>query len=480
MSKQAPQPQQTPPHSEEAERACLAAVLLSPSLFDDMSAALGADPAAAFYIRRNALIWEGFAELAKAGTPIDLRTLQAALEDRGSFKDAGGLAYLAGLDLDLPDISRAVDHYAAIVRERAARRRLIRLSQDMGRHALEGDGPAAAELATTYRRALEEVEEGGPAGGDTRAAALVSGVLEDARARRERQQETGKPVIGLPTGLPDLDLLLSGLNQGLYALAGGPGTGKTTLALQMALAVAESGAPAVYVTFENAAAGLALKALCSRIAYDEDAHPPQMTISPRDVFRGYADMARLEDAAQSLEDAFSRLHLVDGDGALTVARLRGICRRAGEAAAGAPVFVVLDYLQLWAKASRELRGISDVRARVDILASDMIALSRYNGGPVLCLSSQSRASGYGRGEGSASLDTFKESGDIEYAADCALFLTKPKEDDEDGPLPSTPTASPRLLTVSKQRVGPVGEVSLIFNPQRGLFREESSAEPPPF
>jgi replicative DNA helicase len=45
-------------------------------------------------------------ELTADGAPVDIRTLQAKLEHRGEFERIGGLAYLASLDLDLPDIRR--------------------------------------------------------------------------------------------------------------------------------------------------------------------------------------------------------------------------------------------------------------------------------------------------------------------------------------------------------------------------------------
>jgi replicative DNA helicase len=64
-----------------------------------------------------------------------------------------------------------------------------------------------------------------------------SGVLsKKAEARRLQRETTGSAVLGVPTGLAQLDSLLGGLNEGLYLLAGPPGMGKTTLGLQVATA----------------------------------------------------------------------------------------------------------------------------------------------------------------------------------------------------------------------------------------------------
>jgi len=108
----------TLPHNAEAERAVLGAILLDPAVLDEIPLA-----ATDFYLDRHQVIFDTCRELAADGTPVDLRTLQARLEQTGEFDRIGGLSYLTGLDLDLPDVRR-VGAYAAIVRERAMRRRL--------------------------------------------------------------------------------------------------------------------------------------------------------------------------------------------------------------------------------------------------------------------------------------------------------------------------------------------------------------------
>jgi replicative DNA helicase len=73
--------------------------------------------------------------------------------------------------------------------------------------------------------------------------------------------------------------------------------------------------------------------------------------------------------------------------------------------------------------------------------------------PVLALASQNRGAGnYGNGKGSAALDSLKESGDLEYAADMVLFLTEAQE------RLATPPARAVELTVAKNRHGDTGKV----------------------
>src|SRR4029450_7165548 len=65
------------------------------------------------------------------------------------------------------------------------------------------------------------------------ASALLPQVLADAEARHLQREATGSAVLGVPTGLGQLDNLLGGLNEGLYLLAGAPCMGHTTLARQI-------------------------------------------------------------------------------------------------------------------------------------------------------------------------------------------------------------------------------------------------------
>jgi replicative DNA helicase len=130
--------------------------------------------------------------------------------------------------------------------------------------------------------------------------------------------------------------------------------------------------------------------------------------------------------------------------------------------------VVVDYLQLWAKVAEDLRGNFSVRERVDMLGGLLRELALGLRSPVLALASQNRSAGnYGNGKGSAALDSLKESGDLEYAADVVLFLTEAQE--RSATLPARAVE----LTVAKNRHGDTGKVGLIFRPDLGTMREEA-------
>jgi replicative DNA helicase len=170
-------------------------------------------------------------------------------------------------------------------------RRLLAAAQGRLAQALFDETTPATDIVTLLEEETLRVQAAlrfTTAGRLQWASALLQ-VLADAEARRLQREATGSAVLGVPTGLTQLDNLLGGLNEGLYLLAGAPGMGKTTLALQVA-AAATTDVPVVVVTFEHAPANLTLKLLCARAG-----------VNLRDVQRGYADLAKLRRAAEAWE-----------------------------------------------------------------------------------------------------------------------------------------------------------------------------------
>lgn len=404
----------------EAEQAVIAAVAANPMLYWELLDSL---PPGAFTVCAEA--WR---EVAAA---VEAEALPSVPEGWAPAPDPVGTA------------RRLADLYQ--------RREIARVLERLGRD-LYGDAPATdlltalEEEAARVQAAVREVA----AGRLLWAESLVDRVLEEVRARRVQQQETGKPVLGLNTGIPRLDDLLGGLRDGgLYILAGPPGAGKTSLALQLASRAALQ-VPVLYVTFENSPANLVLKVLC-RLA----------EVRPADAERGLVDPARLRGAASDFRAQAARLAFLEGTARTTVAQARARALQAMARHRAERCLVVVDYLQRMAHG----RGYTDLRANVSALVGELTDLARRLDSPVLALSSLSRA-GYQGGEGKADLAALKESGDVEYAADVVLFLATPKE------RKAVPPARAVDLVVAKNRYGELGSVSLVFRADIGLFGEE--------
>jgi replicative DNA helicase len=340
-------------------------------------------------------------------------------------------------------------------------RRLLAAAQERLAQALFDETTPATDIVTLLEEETLRVQaalRNTTTGRLQWASALLPQVLADAKARRLQRETTGSAVLGVSTGVAQLDNMLGGFNEGLYLLAGPPGMGKTTLALQIA-AAATTDVPVVVVTFEHGPANITLKLLCARAG-----------VNLHDVQRGYADLAKLRAAAEAWEPVAQRLAVVEGSSQLTVAQVRAQARRAMRQHQTERCLVVVDYLQLWAKVAEDLRGNFSVRERVDMLGGLLRELALGLRSPVLALAlaSQNRSAGnYGNGKGSAALDSLKESGDLEYAADVVLFLTEAQE------RIATPPARAVELTVAKNRHGDTGKVGLIFRPDLGTMHQEA-------
>lgn len=284
---------------------------------------------------------------------------------------------------------------------------------------------------------------------------VVSDVLEEAKEAREHFQATGDPIRGVKTGIGRLDEITGGLRTGLTILSGGPGIGKTTLALQIAADAAAEGVPTLYVTFENSPRQLVLKGM-GRVG----------DVNPKEIRRGTVPLEQTRAAAKKWKEKARRLAFIEGRSDLSTGQIRGKARRLLARYGADRCLVMVDYLQLYAKASSDLSDSEGLRERVEQMGQRLRELSMRLRSPVLAISSQSRSAGYSGG-GSADLDTLKESGDLEYGADVVAILTEP--DDRQ----ATDPAAPVDLTVAKNRNGETGRVELIFRPDRGTMRPES-------
>lgn len=433
------QPAQGLPHSEESERAVLAAALLSPNVIPLISGRLISED---FYAERHQLIYQAMLELQESGSEIDLRTLQASLELKGSFEVIGGFAYLAGLDLDLPDLGR-VERYVEIVKERSVRRRLVLACHEITNNCLQGGVPASEALGEAEKLIFGLGEEA-----TQRGFSSLTQIYEDTIATLE---ERAGGVLGVPTGFYDWDRMTQGLVAGnLIIIAGRPGMGKTSFALNVAqhVAIREQKSVGIF-SLEMGEQELVLRILSSE----------------SDLPFGNVRSGRLSKGQWSqLYDTIRRTTgapvYIDDSPNPSLLEIASKCRRL-KAEKGLDL-VVVDYLQLMSAGgkyeSRQLE-ISAISRGLKQLAKDLDI-------PVIALSQLSRQPERRAGDHRPQLADLRESGSIEQDADQVCFIYRDELYNKDDP----DNKGMAELIVSKHRNGETGTVEMVFLGENTTFR----------
>ena len=103
----------SPPHSTEAERTTIGALLVDPDRIVDVAPAIQSND---FFDPTSRKVFEAIRRLYDDRKPIDFVTVADALKGDNAIEALGGSAFLAGLASNVPTSSHAA-HYAAIVRD---------------------------------------------------------------------------------------------------------------------------------------------------------------------------------------------------------------------------------------------------------------------------------------------------------------------------------------------------------------------------
>jgi len=313
--------------------------------------------------------------------------------------------------------------------------------------------------------------------------ALGSFLAEALDRAHRRRLGTEKPI-PLPDEWPELARQLGGgFWPGLHVLVAGTGTGKTTWALQVALAAATSGAPVAYVGLELDEFQVTLRVAAERARASWSA-----------LYLGKALPQTIDKVRSHAEELGALPFHVEGGkpqgwGADDLRELAARMRAAYPEESGPgsrPFLLVVDFLQLVGDETgadgKSLR--LDLRERIGRAAYAARQIARELGAAVLLVSSTARDkyAALGAAFDGASLmwdrkagkrtllnpDAFvglgKESGEIEYAADSVTVAARIAKDAE--PVAGAEGRTAVIFATSKLRYGPPGWTELRFNGHR--------------
>lgn len=278
-----------------------------------------------------------------------------------------------------------------------------------------------------------------------------------------------------PTGFARLDQQLEGgLYEGLYILGGISSLGKTSLALQFSDQLAESGREVLIFSLEMARGELMAKSL-SRLTLLHSLKTGQggvwaktargLTDNGRYLGYGPEELAAIAAALKNYEDFARRIFISEGAGDLGPREIRREVEKHLRHTGRQPA-VVVDYLQILAPHSSR----SSDKQNTDQAVLELKRISRDFKIPVIALSSFNRA-GYRE---TATMESFKESGAIEYSSDVLWGLQLKGAGEKDFDAPAAKEKNPREveLVTLKNRHGPAGgRAPLEYYPKFNYFRE---------
>jgi replicative DNA helicase len=420
--------------NEDAEKALLGCIIRNPSMFHETRLIVGAED---FFIVRHGWIWDAIRSLVDSGATVDYITVCDALRQRGQLDEAGGAAYLTHL-LTQVETSFAAPSYAEIVQREADKRKLAEAASEVVESVHRGHGTlddiqGAARLAIANackRRLMKRISTAGD------MASRFYDIVE------ERYMSDDKHF-GVPTGFSGVDHILGGMQRtDLLIVAGRPGTGKTSLLLNVALRAAVAQHRVLFFSIEMAEEQLMMRLSCQIGGFTSDK-----------LRRGVLDGDEWERFVSTIARVSKLPLIVEDTPGQTV---EAICDVAHVIHTAEPVDLILvDYLQ---KAGIEAAARMTRTQAVDNIASRLKQLARELHVPVLAAAQLSRAIEQRRDK-KPQLSDLREGGNIEQEADVVMFLWRPD------PLVEQIVQ----LLIEKHRNGPTGGVDLLFQEQYTRF-----------
>lgn len=412
-----------------------------------------------FYQEFTAEIFAAAQNIWRAGRPILIETVRDRLGSSPLFAEMGGIGLLA--DMLTAGNAYAVCAHTDAVLDYYTRRELQRLGSETAVKAGDTAYENASKIISEVEADLTNIVDRGM---KERGLTPISRAVSEAVRQVELAGSREGALVGLPTGLIDLDRKIGGLvDANLIILAARPSMGKSALALIIAFYLAKLGKRIAFFSLEMSAEELSLRLLS------------YVTGIPFDRMRKGECTAPEHHAIRDAEELIASLPLlIDETGGIAVSKLGSRARRMKRA--GGLDLIVVDYLQLATadnQTDSRVQEVSKITQGLKGLAKDLKV-------PVLALSQLSRAL-ESRQNKRPMLSDLRDSGSIEQDADVVMFVYRESYYlDRDEPAENSPDRADWLdkmeeargraeLIVAKQRQGPIGTVHLHFNEDLALF-----------
>jgi replicative DNA helicase len=453
------------PNNIEAEQAVIGSILVSNDIFDEISTIISSIN---FYDPMHQKIFEAIESLIYKGMLANPITLKNYFEDEKD--DLNVPEYLVKITKFSTSVRQAVE-YSKIIYDMFVRRELIKISEQTIDSAKlnELDTNGQTIIENSERLLFDLAEKGSFNSSLVKFDEAMKQTIEMASAAYKNEEG----IVGVPTGLRDLDDKLGGLHQSdLIIIAGRPSMGKTSLATNIAFNAAQklqdSGKKSSIAFFSLE---MSSEQLSTRIISE------QARISSNDIRRGRISDEQFDKFLETSKNIAELPLYIDETPAISIAAMSNRARRI-KRLFGLDMIVV-DYIQL-------MRGTTfnkDGRVQeISQITQGLKAIAKELAIPVVALSQLSRQVEQ-RDDHKPQLADLRESGSIEQDADVVMFVYRegyylqrkePREatvEHAEWQAKMNEVAHLAQIIIGKQRHGPIGNVTLEFEERFTKFKD---------
>jgi replicative DNA helicase len=453
------------PNNIEAEQAVIGSILVSNDIFDEISTIISSIN---FYDPMHQKIYEAIESFVYKGMLANPITLKNYFEDEKD--DLNVPEYLVKITKFSTSVRQAVE-YSKIIYDMFVRRELIKISEQTIDSAKlnELDTNGQTIIENSERLLFDLAEKGSFNSSLVKFDEAMKQTIEMASAAYKNEEG----IVGVPTGLRDLDDKLGGLHQSdLIIIAGRPSMGKTSLATNIAFNAAQklqdSGKKSSIAFFSLE---MSSEQLSTRIISE------QARISSNDIRRGRISDEQFDKFLETSKNIAELPLYIDETPAISIAAMSNRARRI-KRLFGLDMIVV-DYIQL-------MRGTTfnkDGRVQeISQITQGLKAIAKELAVPVVALSQLSRQVEQ-RDDHKPQLADLRESGSIEQDADVVMFVYRegyylqrkePREatvEHAEWQAKMNEVAHLAQIIIGKQRHGPIGNVTLEFEERFTKFKD---------
>ena len=453
------------PNNIEAEQSIIGSILISNEIFDEINTFVSSKD---FYDPMHQRIFSAIEKLIYSGmlaNPITLKNHFENDEDKINIPE-----YLVKITKFSTSNRQAVE-YSKIVYDLYVKRQLIKLSEEIIDTAKLNDIDKNSQtIIENSEKSLFDLAE---KGSFSNTIVKFDEALKLTIDMASTAYKNDEGIVGVPTGLRDLDEKLGGLHKSdLLIIAGRPSMGKTALATNIAFNAAkkfQQDGKKTSVAFFSLE--MSSEQLSTRILAE------QSRIKSNDIRRGRISEDQFDKFIETSKDISELPLYIDETPAISIAALCNRARRM-KRIYGLDLIVV-DYIQLMTAVNSRRDGrvqeISEITQGLKALAKELSV-------PVLALSQLSRAVEQ-RDNNKPVLADLRESGSIEQDADVVMFVYREAYYlERKEPRPATveyaewqakmsEVSNMAEIIVGKQRHGPTGNVFLEFEPMFTKFKD---------